>query len=94
MSIKANIDDILTQLCNSNNHSLDCINEITIESYKDFSNSDLPIMVRISSDYSLLGVEDAEDSICDMLLNLAHSGANWRHVISKISKATVVEQEK
>lgn len=43
MSIKANIDDILTQLCNSNNHSLDCINEITIESYKDFSNSDLPI---------------------------------------------------
>lgn len=96
MSIQDKIDDILTQLCNSNNHNLECIKEMTIESYMDVSNTDLPIMVRISSDYSLLGVEDAEGSICDMLLDLAHSGINWRYVISKITivKVTIIEQEK
>ena len=94
MSIQAKIDDILTQLCKSNNHNMECIKEIAIESYMDVSNTDLPIMVRILSDCSLLGGADAEDRISDMLLDLAHSGANWRHVISKIPKATVVEQAK
>lgn len=93
MNIQAKIDDILTQLCNSNNHNLECIKEMTIESYMDVSNTDLPIMVRILSDYSLVGKEDAEDRICDILLDLTHQGNTWRNVISKIPKATVIEQE-
>jgi len=92
MSIQAKIDDILTQLCKSNNHNLECIKEITIESYMDVSDTDLPIMVHILSGHSLLGIESAEDSISDMLLDLAHSGVNWRHVISKVPKVTIVEQ--
>lgn len=92
MSIQAKIDDILTQLCKSNNHNMECIKEMAIESYMDVSNTDLPIMVRILSDNSLLGVAGAEDNIINMLLDLAHSGVNWRHVISKIPKVTIVEQ--
>jgi len=94
LRIQAKIDDILTRLNNSNNHNMECLKEITIESYVDVSNTDLPIIVRISSDYSLFGVEDAEDSISNMLLDLAHRGSNWRHVVGKIPKVTIVEQVK
>ena len=94
MSIQSQIGDILSQLCDSNNNNLECIKELTIESYKDVTNTDLPIMVRILSDYTLIGKADAEDRICDMLLGLTHRGMSWRHIISKMSKVTVLEQIK
>jgi len=95
MSIQSEINGILIQLCNSNNYSLECVKELTIEVYLDVANTDLPIMVRILSDYPLNGKEDAENTICDKLLDLAHKGINWRLVIGEITftKLTIIDQE-
>jgi len=88
MNSQSKIHDILTQLCKLNNSSLECVKQLEIESYTDFADKDIPVMVRILSDYSLDGKENAEDNICDILFDLAHSGVNWHDFVNRISSTT------
>lgn len=89
MSLQSKINDILVHLCKVNNVSLDCIEQWTVEPYLDVTNRYIPVMVCILSDHSLVGKEEAEDKICDILIDLAHRGVNWRNFVSKIQKASV-----
>lgn len=98
MRIKSKINDILKQLCKSNNQSVECIKEWTVELYNDFLDKDIPIIVRIIlSDNALIliGKEKAENSICDILQKISqeYDEESFKIIVGKMPNVRLIESE-
>jgi hypothetical protein len=83
LTILSEIKETLVHLCVTNSCGLECIEKIEIEPYIDASGVDLPIMVSISANRTLVGKADVEDQICDLLLDSAKLGYEWKTMVKE-----------